>query len=187
MGAAALGSLGGDCTFSRPFTCAANTSPPCRAADGNNSILPVVCQCFAIQDAMCLLLVSRLNLLGFQWRLTEQDAKWHYAYHQLRRYKAVHGSTDIPADYSDRLEKDWVMVARWVLLGHKTQTPPPFLMICDMHRRRHPTITCCSCMKFEGTPSCALSDVMHAVLNALTLMLWPACKPCMHAYHCATP
>jgi hypothetical protein len=35
--------------------------------------------------------VDRLNLLGFEWSISDQHAKWLSKYHELRRYRAVHG------------------------------------------------------------------------------------------------
>lgn len=58
--------------------------------------------------------VERLNRLAFDWTLTNAEAKWYHYYHQLRRYKHVHGHTRIPHNYQDRREYDWVIVARWL-------------------------------------------------------------------------
>jgi hypothetical protein len=75
--------------------CAAPHAPPCEAA------------------APCSALLRRLNLLDFEWQLTDADAKWYNSYHQLRRFKAIHGHTRLPADYRSREDRDWVRVARW--------------------------------------------------------------------------
>lgn len=55
----------------------------------------------------------RLDLVGFEWQLIDTDAKWHASYHQLRRFKAVHGHTQLPPDFSSDDEYDWVIVSRW--------------------------------------------------------------------------
>lgn len=52
-----------------------------------------------------------LNTLGFEWQLTDQQAKWHNCYHQLRRYRVLHGTTDIDVERSSQDGCDWRMVA----------------------------------------------------------------------------
>jgi hypothetical protein len=85
-----------------------------------------------------------MNLLNFEWSLSDTQAKWINMYHQvgeegvlhsisglcsfriwlephpsahsccmqLRRFKFVHGHTDIPADYRNRDEPGWEILAR---------------------------------------------------------------------------
>jgi hypothetical protein len=52
-----------------------------------------------------------LNLLAFEWDLNDQEAKWHHLYHQLRRYRALYGSTDIDVTHSAADGCDWHRVA----------------------------------------------------------------------------
>jgi hypothetical protein len=56
---------------------------------------------------------ARLNLLDFQWKIPDTEAKWHHYYHQLRRFKLIHGHTEVPHDYNSKEEYDWVMVGRY--------------------------------------------------------------------------
>lgn len=39
--------------------------------------------------------VDRLNMLGFEWKVDDTTAKWQDTYHQLRRFKAMYGHTDV--------------------------------------------------------------------------------------------
>lgn len=52
-----------------------------------------------------------LSALGFEWELTDQAAKWHHLYHQLRRYRSLYGTTDIDAAHSAQDGCDWRVVA----------------------------------------------------------------------------
>jgi hypothetical protein len=52
-----------------------------------------------------------LNLVAFEWNLSDQEAKWHHLYHQLRRYRALYGSTDIDVAHSAADGCDWHRVA----------------------------------------------------------------------------
>lgn len=55
---------------------------------------------------------ERLDLLGFEWEMSDVEAKWHNMYHQLRRFRAVHGHTTVPADYRNPQEPGWQILAR---------------------------------------------------------------------------
>lgn len=61
----------------------------------------------------------RLNKLAFEWELLDVDAKWHHQYHQLRRYRVLHGSTAVDATLSAQDGCDWASLARW--LGKQSQ------------------------------------------------------------------
>jgi hypothetical protein len=50
-------------------------------------------------------------VLGFEWELTNQAAKWHHFYHQLRRYRSLYGTTDIDTAHSEQDGCDWGVVA----------------------------------------------------------------------------
>jgi Helicase associated domain len=56
--------------------------------------------------------VEVLNALGFVWHLSDQDARWHHLYHQLRRYKLLHGSTTLDPAHSAADGVEWDAVAR---------------------------------------------------------------------------
>lgn len=56
-------------------------------------------------------MLVRLNQLSFEWELTDQDAKWHHLYHQLRRYQLLHGTTDIDISHSEQDGCDWSQVS----------------------------------------------------------------------------
>ncbi|KAF8067197.1 hypothetical protein HT031_002244 [Scenedesmus sp. PABB004] len=58
--------------------------------------------------------VERLNELGFEWEVSDQDAKWHHTYHQLRRYRLLHGSTAVDPRHGRADATDWRVVARWL-------------------------------------------------------------------------
>ncbi|KAF5830908.1 hypothetical protein DUNSADRAFT_13897 [Dunaliella salina] len=58
--------------------------------------------------------VDRLNLLGFEWSMGDVEAKWVNMYHQLRRFKAVHGHTNVPQNYRNSAEPGWEILARWL-------------------------------------------------------------------------
>ena len=58
--------------------------------------------------------VDRLDRLGFEWKLSPLDAKWHALLHQLRRFKEVHGHVDVPWDYEDEHHPEWAAVGRWL-------------------------------------------------------------------------
>jgi hypothetical protein len=44
--------------------------------------------------------VDRLNLLGFEWSLGDQAAKWLSKYHDLRRFRAVYGHLELQGSHS---------------------------------------------------------------------------------------
>jgi hypothetical protein len=55
-------------------------------------------------------------------------------YHQLRRFKAVHGHTHVPEDYRNSDEPGWEILAKWVVGGacHSTYATWFFLMfMCE--------------------------------------------------------
>jgi len=52
--------------------------------------------------------------LGLQWRTPDSEAKWHHMFHTLRRYRAVHGDTEVSPGYANRDEHDWVILGRCV-------------------------------------------------------------------------
>lgn len=62
--------------------------------------------------SVCVLCCCSLNALGFEWELTDQEAKWHHLYHQLRRYRTLYGTTDIDTTHSSLDGCDWRIVAR---------------------------------------------------------------------------
>ncbi|GAB4813798.1 hypothetical protein N2152v2_000844 [Parachlorella kessleri] len=59
-------------------------------------------------------LAARLDGIGFAWRVDNITAKWYHNLHVLRRYKALHGTAEIPEDYQDPAEPDFVEGARWL-------------------------------------------------------------------------
>jgi len=62
------------------------------------------------------------------------QAKWINMYHQLRRFKAVHGHTHVPEDYRNSDEPGWEILAKWVVGGacHSTYATWFFLMfMCE--------------------------------------------------------
>eukprot|EP00775_Hariotina_reticulata_P002782 gene2782-3075_t len=59
-------------------------------------------------------MTDRLNVVSFEWELTDTDAKWHHLYHQLRRYKLLYGTTSINPKNSRRDACDWGIVAKWL-------------------------------------------------------------------------
>eukprot|EP00882_Tetradesmus_deserticola_P012521 GHRQ01013273.1.p1 GENE.GHRQ01013273.1~~GHRQ01013273.1.p1 ORF type:complete len:258 (+),score=66.86 GHRQ01013273.1:833-1606(+) len=56
--------------------------------------------------------VARLNSLQFEWELTDQEARWHHLYHQLRRYRLLYGSSEVDTNKSGSGQGDWPAVAR---------------------------------------------------------------------------
>eukprot|EP00798_Chlamydomonas_sp_ICE-L_P005808 gene5808-6094_t len=53
-------------------------------------------------------------MIAFEWNIIKQDSKWHAHYHQLRRFKEVHGHTLVPWDYHDPEHREWGAVGRWL-------------------------------------------------------------------------
>jgi hypothetical protein len=53
----------------------------------------------------------RLNSLQFEWELSDQEARWHHLYHQLRRYRLLYGSSEVDCSRSNDDEGDWSAVA----------------------------------------------------------------------------
>lgn len=70
---------------------------------------PPSCTCCARHPAF--ITGCSLSALGFEWELTDQAAKWHHLYHQLRRYRSLYGTTDIDAAHSAQDGCDWRVVA----------------------------------------------------------------------------
>ncbi|KAF6255405.1 hypothetical protein COO60DRAFT_217099 [Scenedesmus sp. NREL 46B-D3] len=58
--------------------------------------------------------VERLDGLQFEWELPDQEARWHHLYHQLRRHRLLHGSSEVDAGKSGSGQGDWPAVARWL-------------------------------------------------------------------------
>lgn len=56
--------------------------------------------------------IDQLSLLGFQWNLSDADAKWHNMFHELRRFKSLHGHTRVPTRFSSPADKEWMMLSR---------------------------------------------------------------------------
>jgi uncharacterized protein (DUF952 family) len=54
----------------------------------------------------------RLNSLQFEWELSDQEARWHHLYHQLRRYRLLYGSSEVDSSSSGGGQGGWSAVAR---------------------------------------------------------------------------
>lgn len=63
--------------------------------------------------------IRRLNDIGFEWKVHQQDARLYSLYHHLRRYKAKHQTVEFPENYDDPNEPNWVEASRWMERQHK--------------------------------------------------------------------
>lgn len=75
--------------------------------------------------------VDRLELLGFEWAMSDAQAKWVNMYHQLRRFKAVHGHTRVPPGYRNSEEPGWEILARWAGWPHAHVRACVCACVCD--------------------------------------------------------
>ncbi|WIA12702.1 hypothetical protein OEZ85_006343 [Tetradesmus obliquus] len=62
--------------------------------------------------------VERLNSLQFEWELPDQEARWHHLYHQLRRYRLLHGNgrllRNASGSSSGSSQGDCAAIGRWL-------------------------------------------------------------------------
>lgn len=63
-------------------------------------------------DALPRWQVDQLNALDFVWRPAKQEAAWYFFYHELRRFKQLHGHTDV-AQYAGA-DSDFLRLRVWV-------------------------------------------------------------------------
>eukprot|EP00210_Caulerpa_lentillifera_P000979 g943.t1 len=64
-------------------------------------------------------MIERLNELDFEWKVHQLDARWYSLYHHVRRYKERFGTPDIPEDYENLNEPNWVIASKWLVRQHK--------------------------------------------------------------------
>lgn len=55
-----------------------------------------------------------LEAVGFVWKPSTADAKWHACYHALRHWHSMHGTAQLPHDYDDPSQPGWFQAARWL-------------------------------------------------------------------------
>ncbi|KAK9786077.1 hypothetical protein WJX73_003167 [Symbiochloris irregularis] len=58
--------------------------------------------------------IDKLDTVQFAWKLDQASTKWHHNFHEARRYKELHGTANIPADYRDTEEPAFVEASRWL-------------------------------------------------------------------------
>ncbi|KAK9813280.1 hypothetical protein WJX72_011855 [[Myrmecia] bisecta] len=55
-----------------------------------------------------------LDSIEFPWKVDQLSAKWHSNLHHARRYKEIHGHANLPPDFYDPDDPDFVEAARWI-------------------------------------------------------------------------